>query len=151
MPLEVAKEPTFDATATEAGLLSDIVTRTYLCAICKRGDVEPELSRNSGAEHTDWRGSCKVHPGVGTVWAEADGVVWGGGICLMRPAVPAATVWTKVNCPPAADANTRTSLTAPNTRQSFGGSGLSLRFPAGGAETEGWDRTREQVTGAAGV
>ena len=112
MPLEVAKEPTFDATATEAGLLSDIVTRTYLCAICKRGDVEPELSRNSGAEHTDWGGSCKVHPGVGTVWAEADGVVWGGGICLMRPAIPAATVWTKVNCPPAADANTRTSLTA---------------------------------------
>ena len=26
MPLGVAKEPTFDATATEAGLLSDIVT-----------------------------------------------------------------------------------------------------------------------------
>ena len=126
MPLEVAKEPTFDATATEAGLLSDIVTRTYLCAICKRGDVEPELSRNSGAEHTDWRGSCKVHPGVGTVWAEADGVVWGG--CKHK------------------DQEDRTKH-----KKSFGGSRLSLRFSAGGAETEGWYRTREQVTGPAGV
>ena len=54
----------------------------------------------------------------------------------MRPTVPAATVWTLM----------QTQGPIPNTRQCFGGSGLSLRFPAGGAETEGWDRTREQVT-----
>ena len=134
MPLGVAKEPTFDATATEAGLLSDIVTLAE-----QRGGahgLERKLQGASRSGHSLGRGR----------WC---GLGW--GICLMRPAVPAATVWTKVNCPPAADANTRTNLTAPNTRQSFGGSGLNLLFPAGGAETEGWDRTREQVTGAAGV
>ena len=29
--------------------------------------------------------SCKVHPGVGTVWAEADGVVWGGAYAWCAP------------------------------------------------------------------